>query len=285
MRPKNNAFVKNGKSLVSKVHTTSDLKKDIESAVSLIGGFKKLVKKGDTVLVKPNYVYAKQYPATTSPKFLRAVIELLQKHGARKVIIGESSVYWQNTRKIMQQMGVFDVAEETNSEIHIFDDHEWVKAQIPNAKYQSSTKIPKILDEVNKLVFLPNCKTHKLARFTMSLKLAFGCTKKTERIGHFFNLEPKIAEIASVIWPDICIMDARKCMVTGGPDAGDIKEPNLILASGDRIALDIEGIKLIRNYHAQNLLTMDPWELPTIKKAIELGLGSRSERDYKLIEK
>ena len=102
-------------------------------------------------------------------------------------------------------------------------------------------------------------------------------------MGHFFNLEPKIAEISSVIWPDLCIMDARKCFVTEGPDYGEIREPNFILASGDRIALDIEGLKIIKKYPAENLLNMDPWNLPTIKRAIELNLGSKSEKDYKVI--
>ena len=285
MNRKKNIFTKDGKSLVSKVKFSGNLEKDIEKAVSMIGGFKRLIKKGDSVLLKPNYVYDADYPATTAPDFLKATIKAIQRYRPSRIIIGESSVYWQNTRKIMTARGAFQIAEETGAEVHIFDDNEWVKRDIPHAKYKTVTRTPKILDEVDRLIFLPCLKTHRLARYTASLKLSVGCTNKIERVSHFFNLEPKIAEIASMVWPDLCIMDARKIFVTGGPDEGDIASPNLILASGDRIALDVEGIKIIQHYRAQNLLTMAPWELPTIKRAIELGIGSKSEQDYKVIDK
>jgi len=285
MKSKTNIFTKNGKALVGKLKSSGNIEKDVELVVSLIGGFRKLLKKGDTVLLKPNYVFDAPYPATTSPDFLKGVINVIKNYEPSRIIIGESSVYWQNTKKVMEARGAFRVAEETGAEIHIFDENEWKKIKIPNAKYKKVTRIPKILDEVDKLIFLPNLKTHRLARFTMSLKLAFGCTKKIERIAHFFNLEQKIAEVSSVIWPDLCIMDARKCFVTEGPDYGEIREPNLILASGDRIALDVEGIKIIQGYNAENLLKTNPWELETIKRAIELGIGSTSEKDYRVIER
>lgn len=285
MERKPNIFTKNGKALLSKVRCSANLQKDIEKAVFLIGGFRKLIKKGDTILLKPNYVFNAPFPATTAPDFLKAIILLLQKYGAFRIIIGESSVYWLNTRRVMKAQGAFDVAAETGAEVHIFDEHEYIKKNIPNARYKRHSRIPKILDEVDKLIFLPCLKTHSSARFTASLKLALGCTKKTERIAHFFRLEEKIAEISSIIWPDLCIMDARKIFTTRGPGEGDIEEPNLLLASGDRVALDVEGVKIIQRYNANNRLrNMNPWQLLTIKRAIEFGLGASSEKDYKVIE-
>lgn len=283
MEKRRNIFIKNGKSLVSVVKSSKNLEKDIDKAVSLIGGFKKVIKKGDTVLLKPNYVYNNPPPASTANDFLQASIALVKKYGASRVIVGESSVYWLNTRRVMEDLGVFEAAEEAGAEVCIFDDHEWTKTKIPNAKYQGSAQTPKILEEVDKLIFLPCLKTHNLARFTASLKLAFGCTKKIERVSHFVNLEPKIAEVSSVVWPDLCIMDARQIFVTGGPGDGGVESPNLILASGDRIALDVEGVKIIQSYGARNKLNgFSPWELPTIKRAIELGIGAKSEKDYEV---
>jgi uncharacterized protein (DUF362 family) len=268
---------------VSVIKSSKDLYKDISKAVSLVN-FK--INKGDVVLLKPNYVYDAPNPATTAPDFLKACVELFKKHGASRVIIGESSVYWQNTKKVMKNQGAYKVAEETGAEIHIFDDNEWKKVDIKDAKYKKAQRMPKILDEVDKLIFLPCLKTHSLARFTMSLKLAIGCSHKLERLGHFVNLEPKVAEIASTVHPDLCILDGRKCFVTGGPGKGDVETPNLILASKERIALDVEGIKIIQSYNADNKLKgWNPWELPTIKRAIELGLGASSEKEYKIIRK
>jgi len=41
----------------------------------------------------------------------------------------------------------------------------------------------------------------------------------------------------------------------------------------------VEGIKVIQEYPA-NSFEKDPWEYAQIKRAVELGLGSTSEKDY-----
>jgi len=79
-------------------------------------------------------------------------------------------------------------------------------------------------------------------------------------------------------------MDARKCFVSRGPEAGEIKEPNLIFASQDRIAIDVEGLKVLKSYKAKNKLNLPLWEFPQIKRAVELELGVKSEEEYRLVE-
>jgi uncharacterized protein (DUF362 family) len=59
----------------------------------LIGGFNMMIKKGDQVLLKPNFNSADLPPASSDPRFLKAMVELLYEYGAGKVILGESS--WQ----------------------------------------------------------------------------------------------------------------------------------------------------------------------------------------------
>ena len=49
---------------MSKVATTGDLRKDILKAVNAIGGFSKVIDKGDRVLLKPNYNTAVEVCAT-----------------------------------------------------------------------------------------------------------------------------------------------------------------------------------------------------------------------------
>ena len=134
----------------------------------------------------------------------------------------------------------------------------------------------------DKIIFLPNMKTHRLARFTLSLKLALGLLSVRYRTtqSHFINLEKKIADVNKAIHPDLIIMDGRKCFVTGGPENGDIENPNLILASGDRVAIDAEAVKILLSYNAKNRLSYkNPFEYEQIKRAAELGLGVNSERD------
>jgi uncharacterized protein (DUF362 family) len=84
--------MKGGLVLVSKVPSSGSLKEDILRSVDLIGGFDKVIEKGDEVLLKPNYNSADAPPASSDPEFLRALVELLFEHGAGKVIVGESSM-------------------------------------------------------------------------------------------------------------------------------------------------------------------------------------------------
>jgi uncharacterized protein (DUF362 family) len=82
--------------------------------------------------------------------------------------------------------------------------------------------------------------------------------------------------------PNLIIMDARKCFISGGPAEGDVKEANLILASDDRIAIDVEGIKIIQSFKGNSLKNINLWKLPQIKRAVELKLGTQNENEYQV---
>jgi uncharacterized protein (DUF362 family) len=141
------------------------------------------------------------------------------------------------------------------------------------------------MDRVDKIILLPCLKTHRYARFTATLKLAVGFMLPRERATlHLMNLEEKIAELNTVFKPDLIVMDARKCFVTYGPEKGEVRDPNLVLASTDRVAIDVEGVKILKSYPADNKLKLLPWEFLQIKRAVELDLGVKSEKDYQVLE-
>lgn len=270
---------------VSKVKISGDLKDAVYQAVEKIGGFGKFIKTGDAVLLKPNFNTADPSPASSDLKFIKAAIELIYEYGAKTVTLGESSMISLNTRKAMEKIGVFKLTEmDPPAEVYVFDEHNWVRKQIPDARYLKNVSVPDILDRADKLVLLPCLKTHRLAQFTGSLKLSVGLMKPSERIClHLRRLQEKVAELNKIINPDLIIMDARKCFIVRGPDKGEVREPDLILASDDRVALDVEGIKIIQSYKGNSLSNLDPWGIAQIKLAAELGLGAGSEKDYEVI--
>jgi len=271
---------------VIKIKTKNDLVIDIKKIIEpIIGNLNDFIKPTDRVLLKPNFNTADPFPASTSLDFLGAVIKIVKENNPQEIIIGESCTYFLNTEKICRQKMVPDIIKEQNITWHNFDQHKWIKKEIPNGKYYKSVKIPEIINQVDKIILLPCLKTHRMAHFTMSLKITIGMLKPSQRgILHLSNLEPRIAEVASVISPDLIIMDGRKCFVTQGPEKGEIEEPGILMAANDRIALDIEALKILHSYNADNLLTPDPWQESQITRAIELGLGSKNESEYQLIE-
>ena len=259
---------------VAKYKFQNNLKDTILKTISEIGGFGAYIKKGDVVLLKPNFNTADPFPASTDLAFLKAVVEIIYEHGAKLVMIGESSTMSFNTRKVMERLGIFSLLDmETPPRIYPFEEGEWVKKEVPQGKYIKNVLVPEILDRPDKIILLPCLKTHSYAQFTGSLKLAVGLIKPMQRVGlHFRNLQEKIAEINILFKPDLIIMDARKCFIAGGPSKGELREPGLILASSDRVAIDIEGIKIIQSYPGNSLKEVNPLEMPQVKRALALGI-------------
>ena len=56
----------------------------------------------------------------------------------------------------------------------------------------------------------------------------------------------------------LIVMDGREAFVSGGPDKGELVRPDLVLASGDLIAIDAEAMKTLLTYGAKNKLSTDP---------------------------
>jgi uncharacterized protein (DUF362 family) len=270
--------------LVSKVIFNGNLKESISRAVNLIGGFERFINRGEVVLLKPNFNTADPFPASTDPDFLKAVVELVYDFGAKIVMIGESSTMSLNTRKVMEKLGIFELEKmEKSPRIYVFEEREWVKKEIKNGRYLKNVLVTEFLDRADKIVLLPCLKTHSYAQFTGSLKLAVGFLKPIQRVKlHLGHLQEKVAELNTLFKADLIIMDARKCFIKGGPARGELREPNLILASDDRIAIDVEGIKIIQSFKGNSLKNIDPWQLPQIKRAVELGIGVKNENEYQV---
>jgi uncharacterized protein (DUF362 family) len=251
--------------------------------VASIGGFERLVEPGDEILVKPNFNTEDPPPASSDVEFVQAVIQLLYQHGAGRVVVGDSSTMFRSTRTILQNLGMSRATEEAGAELISFDDGEWLPVDTGGA-YLRRVALAKAGLEAAKIVYVCCIKTHNLADFSMSLKLAMGFVRPRDRIGmHLRRLKEKLVDLNLAIAPDLIIMDGRRCFISGGPSAGEVREPNLILASGDRIAIDVEALKVIRSYPDNNL-EADPWELPMIRRAVELGLGAASEGEYRVVD-
>ena len=278
-------FKNNGRFLVSKVVAEADLKTSIQRAVDLIGGLDKIIESGDKVTIKPNLNTADPYPASSDPAFIKALGEVILDAGASKIEIIDSSTMKTSTRGVAQKIGLDVVADELDADLIFLDEHEWVKVKFPRGKYLKSGSIGKPLLDIQKLVLAPCLKTHFLAGFTGSMKGFVGWIKHSHRIRmHARRLQSKIADLASYFNPDLIVMDARTCFVTGGPSSGTCSTPGVILAGGDMVAVDVEGVKIIQCCNAKNKLDMDVWDLPQIQRAVDIGMGAKSDSDIELVE-
>jgi len=280
-----NLWLRNGQALVAKVKAGGDIRAAIDRAIALIGSLEQVIGKGDRVLLKPNFNSQDPYPGSTDLAFLRAVVELLLEAGA-EVTIGESSgAVWRPTRKVFRKVGMFELASDLGMELIAFDDKpdDWVRVRV-NGDYLSSVSMPRSAYEADKIVYLPCLRTHNLTRFSGALKLAVGFMHPGERRAlHARHLEQKVAEINLCWQPNLIIMDGRKAFVSGGPAKGQLVEPEVVLASGDLVAIDVEAIKVLLAYEANNKLVADSWQLPQVITALRHGLGTGEDR-YIVVE-
>ncbi len=143
------------------------------------------------------------------------------------------------------------------------------------------------LEKFDKIIYLPTMKSHFVAGFSMSLKLSVGFTHLFDRtLLHSDNnlfVPQRAVEMAIPVKPDLIIMDGRVSFVSGGPAVGYAVYPGVLLASGDQVALDVQGVRLLQNYAAVNHLSGNAWDLPQIKTAVKHGLGIKSDDELLLV--
>jgi uncharacterized protein (DUF362 family) len=260
--------------MVASEPVAKSLRETITKVLNQIGGISRYVPQDSRVLIKPNFNTADPFPASTDIDFLREVTEIVYEQNPKEIIIGESSTMFASTESVMKEksMDTFKTSRGTPT-IMNFDLHEWVEKEIPQGHRLKKLKIPAILDEIDVLLYLRCCKTHKIAHLTGSLKLSVGMMKPQQRMKlHAFHFHDKIADINLAVRPDLIIMDARKCFISGGPDKGTVREPNLIIAGENRVELDIEAAKVIQGYEGNSLKDMDPKDIPHILAARAHGI-------------
>jgi len=272
------------KTLVSKVTEKGDLRAAISHAVALLGGFKEFFSSHDKVLIKANFNSPDRYPASSDPEFIKAVVTLLQESGVTEIALGASSgLAWQPTARVLKKKKIYRLAEELHIKLINFDEGEWINVPI-NGAHLKNVSLAQAAMDADKIIYLPNLKTHSLARFSIGLKFAVGLTEPFSRkILHDEHLEEKVTEVNLAIKPALIVLDARKCLVTGGPAKGRKKRSGCVLASTDLVALDIEALKILMSFKAKNRLNLPIWELPQIATAKKLGLGAQSEEDYVVV--
>ena len=282
-----NPYTRNGKALVSFTLAGKNLKEDLRRAVDLLGGLPLSLKAQDRILLKPNYNSDDPPPGSTALDFLTEVIGLLREHGCMRITVGESAGRpWVPTEKVFQKTGLAARMAELKIPLLDFDRSAYLDVPV-NGEFYEFVGYPKEIGEFDKIVYLPTLKTHFAAGFSMSLKLTVGLTHLFDRMAlHGDNglfVSQRAVEMGSPVKPDLILMDGRISFVSGGPAIGLAVHPGVILASGDPVAMDVQGVRFLQNYAAVNHLTGDAWALPQIKTAVKFGLGVQGDEDLLLL--
>lgn len=246
----------------------SDLWEQIETAKEdLFRGFNSF----DRILIKINLNTADPYPASTHPSMIDRLLNLMDKMGFKSIMIGDcSSLSALPTKRVFKKTSLPAVVKD-RAKVVFFDEGEWVSVPV-GGELLKNIVIPKIVFEVERIIYVSNLKTHRLADFSMNLKLAVGFVHPRQRYDfHDQYLQEKVAETALAIEPDLVFLDAREPFITLGPEKGRTARGDCIFTGRDLLSVDLEGYRLLyelqRQENCLDNFMEDPFEMRQFKHA------------------
>ncbi len=249
----------------------ADVQNAVNTALELIGGMEKFIKKGDKVVIKPNFVSKKKpdEAVTTHPAFLHAVIAAAEKAGGI-VTIAESpgGPYNQSVLKNLYSVcGADEAIKGTNAKLN-FDTGSREVSFGEGVTVKSFPIINPILD-ADVIISLPKLKTHAMTSYTGAVKNLFGTIPGTHKADYHFRLNDRAAfcsmlvDLCSCIKPTLAIMDGVWGMEGDGPTAGENRRIGLVMASANSYCLDLA---------ACHIIGYKPHEVDTVKYSVERRL-------------
>ena len=228
----------------------------------------------DKVLIKININTEDDYPASTAPDMLCKLIECLNSAGINNIEVGDCSAYTSlPSRRVFKKTPLYDAVKD-KVRLRFFDEEKWYKVNI-EGEYLKEITLPEAAFEADRVIYLSNLKTHRIADFSFGMKLAVGLMHPKERIElHKENIHEKIAEIMLAFEPDLVIIDARKCFVTGGPSCGQTAEGDSLIIGQALLETDLEGYRLLCRLKEENdclaQFKEDPFEMKQFKHAVKI---------------
>jgi len=248
---------------------------------------------GRRVAVKANFNSADPFPASTHPGTLAALFGGIG--AAADVVLAERSGMG-DTRTVLEETGVLDLAEAKGVDVVVLDDLEsdrWRREDSADSHWRDGFLFPEVFADADAVLQTCCLKTHRYGgHFSMSLKNSVGMVAETDpETDHDYMAElhgpdqrKKIAEVNAAYDPEFVVMDGLAGFATGGPARGERIEPGIVAASRDRIALDAVGVAVLRDYDARDAVADGPiFEQEQIARATELGLGVTSPDDVRVV--
>ncbi|MCK8060618.1 MULTISPECIES: DUF362 domain-containing protein [unclassified Fusibacter] len=233
---------------IAKATTAQEM---VKTALDLLGGVEKCIPSGMTIVLKPNAGHegGPETAINTSPEFLRAVIQEVKKTNPKSIIIAEASAVGCKTIDCLESSGIAKVAREEGVDqlIDIKSYKNLVTQAVDNPTCSiTHVDLPDfLLNEGHYFINLPIFKSHTSMVFSCALKNLKGVVQdKHHVVMHTTNLAGAVADLGSVVQPDLTIVDMINPMEGYGPHAGTPIHIGCVLAGKDMVALDATACRI-----------------------------------------
>lgn len=236
-------------------------------AIQAIGGMGRFVKRGDDVIVKPNICVAYhtfEYAATTNPEVVATLVKLCLEAGARRVRVMDQP-FGGTAQMAYERSGIKAAVEAAGGEMELMSPAKFMEVEIPQGQDLKTWHFYGPVLDADALINVPIAKHHNLARLTLGMKNLMGVILNRPSI--HMNLGQRLADLTSLLRPDLTVVDAVRVLTAHGPSGGnldDVLKLDTVIASHDVVAADA---------YATTLFDKEPSYLDYVTAGAEMGLG------------
>lgn len=239
----------------------------LDKALQAMGGIQNFVKKGQTVVVKPNIGWdvIPEKAANTNPLLVKRIIEHCFTAGAKEVYVFDNTC--DNWSSCYKNSGIEKAAKDAGAKVAPgHSESYYQEVNVPGGKNLKDAKVHELILNSDVFINVPVLKSHGSARLTISMKNLMGIVWD-RRFWHRNDLNQCIADFATYRKPDLNIIDAYNVMTKNGPrgvSKADVIKMQYLIVSNDMVAADAAAAKIFG---------MDPEEIKYIQIANEMGVG------------
>ncbi len=249
----------------------------VKRQFKLLGGLEKFVSRGDTVLLKPNFIAprSRRCATQTDPAIILETAKLLKDFGA-KPFVGDSPA-WTNVFTCVKALKLEEPLKKLSIPVKQLNKPKKCRIGINNTKIGISS----VALDADVIINLPKFKTHQQLVATFAVKNMFGCVSgKQKALWHFARGKnaDDFCELLIAIFkflnPALTIIDGVVAMDGPGPIRGRARPLGYLLGGTDPIACETICCKLVN---------INPQDLPIIKTARQIGFGFSGQDKIKII--
>lgn len=228
-----------------------------------------------TVLLKPNMgrIAHDKSGVVTSASVIRAVIEYFLERGVKDILLGDSPITGVKSLEAFARVGITPESLPRDVRLVDFDRDEPFTMDIPHGRLIKSMKVCAPVSKADYLVSIPVMKTHMHTVVSLGLKNMKGCLFKKEKVkfhkldggdSEEKTLDTALSDLATILLPDLTIIDGTYGMEGFGPSSGEVIEPGVVVAGDNCISTDAVGAVL---------MGFSPRDIPSLYLSSERGLG------------
>jgi len=220
-------------------------------ALEAMGGISRFVKKGQRVVLKPNMSFSRtpDFSATTHPLVVATAAQACIEAGAQQVLILDHTL--QRAEFCLERTGIRDACKNIPG-VHVLALQEkkfFHEIKVPQGKVLERVEVMKEILDSQVLINIPVAKSHSATGVSLGMKGLMGMIWDRESFHSQYNINQAIADLATVIKPQLTILDATRALASGGPGGpGEVKKPNLVIAGIDPVAVDSYGVTVVPWY-------------------------------------